>query len=104
MIFLRIFFIYKKFIKDSSLKDYQKDKERLQKKAGERYQNLSEKGKEKNNMGVNDAKTSQKMKNKGRLNRGKTWKILKSGKMLTIIETYNFFMVIIYCINIFLSL
>ena len=39
--FLTIFFAYIKIYKDSSTKYYQNNKERLQKKAGERYQSLS---------------------------------------------------------------
>ena len=52
--------------KDSSAKYYQNNKERLQKKARERYQSLSKEGKENkhNNMMVNDTKIYQKMKNK----------------------------------------
>ena len=46
-----------------SAKYYQENKERLQKKALERYQNLSKEEKEKNhNMVVNVTKISQKMK------------------------------------------
>ena len=45
-------------------KYYQENKERLQKKACERYQNLSKEEKENsNNMVVNDPKMSQDMKN-----------------------------------------
>ena len=52
--------------KDSSAKYYQNNKERLQKKARERYQSLSKEGKENkhNNKMVNDTKIYQKMKNK----------------------------------------
>ena len=46
-----------------SAKYYQENKERLQKKALERYENLSKEEKEKNhNMVVNVTKISQKMK------------------------------------------
>ena len=51
-----------------SAKYYQKNKERLQKKSCERYQNLSKEEKaESNNMVVNVTKISQKMKNKSLL-------------------------------------
>ena len=51
--------------KNLSAKYFQVNKERLQKKARERYQNLSREEKEKsNNMVVNATKISQKMKNK----------------------------------------
>ena len=51
--------------KDSSAKHYQNDKERLQKKGHERYQNLSKEEKEKSdNMVVNNTKIYLKMKNK----------------------------------------
>ena len=51
-----------------SAKYYQENKERLQKKACKRYQNLSKKEKENNNnMVVNVTKISQKMKNKSLL-------------------------------------
>ena len=54
--------------KDLSAKYYQNNKERLQKKARERYQSLSKKKKKKNdNMVVNDTKIYQKMKNKSLL-------------------------------------
>ena len=49
--------------KNLSAKYFQENKERLQKKAHERYQNLSKDEKEKsNNMVVNVTKISQKMK------------------------------------------
>ena len=50
--------------KNLSAKYYQENKERLQKKARERYQNLSkqEKGNKSDNMVVNVTKISQKMK------------------------------------------
>ena len=52
--------------KDSSAKYYHDNKEKLQKKALERYQSLSKEEKEKsNNMGMNNIKISLKMKNKG---------------------------------------
>ena len=48
---------------DSSAKYYQDNKERLQKKAREKYQSLSKEGKEKNNnMVVNDRNIYQKIK------------------------------------------
>ena len=54
--------------KDLSAKYYQNNKERLQKKARERYQSLSKKKKKKSdNMVVNDTKIYQKMKNKSLL-------------------------------------
>ena len=50
--------------KDSSYKDYQDNKGRLQTKACERYQRLFKEEEKKNdNMVGNDVKTSQKMKN-----------------------------------------
>ena len=50
--------------KNLSAKYYQENKERLQKKACERYQSLSKEEKEKksDNMAVNLTKISQKMK------------------------------------------
>ena len=49
--------------KNSSAKYYQDNKERLQKKTIERYQNLSKEEKEKiNNMILNGTKISQEMK------------------------------------------
>ena len=49
--------------KNLSAKYYQENKERLQKKACERYQNISEEKKEKrNNMVVSITKISQKVK------------------------------------------
>ena len=49
--------------KDLSAKYYQENKERLQKKASERYQNLSkEEQEESDNMVMNVTKISQKMK------------------------------------------
>ena len=54
--------------KDSSVKYCQNNKERLQKKARERYQSISEKEKKKNNnMVVNYTKIYEKMKNKSLL-------------------------------------
>ena len=51
--------------KNFSAKYYQETKERLQRKARERHQNLSKEEKEKNdNMAANVTKISQKMKNK----------------------------------------
>ena len=51
--------------KGSSVKYCQNNKERLQKKARERYQSISEKEKKKsNNMVVNYTKIYEKMKNK----------------------------------------
>ena len=51
--------------KNLSAKYYQENKERLQKKAPERYQNLSKEEKEKSDiMVVSVTKISQKMKNK----------------------------------------
>ena len=49
--------------KDSSAKYYQNNKERLQKKTGERYQSLSKEGKKWNNMFINDTKICWTMKN-----------------------------------------
>ena len=55
--------------KNLSAKYYQENKERLQQKARERYQNLSKKKKKKksNKMVVNVTKISQKIKNKSLL-------------------------------------
>ena len=54
-----------KMSKNSSAKYYQTNKERLQKKARERYQSLfkDEKEKKRSNMVMNDTKIYQKMKN-----------------------------------------
>ena len=55
-----------------SAKYYQKGKERLQKKARERYQNVSKEENEQNNhMVVSITKISQKKKNKSLLSIGK---------------------------------
>ena len=55
-----------KWSKDSSVKYYQDNNGRLQKRACERYQSLSQEEKEENNnMGKSDIKISLKMKNKG---------------------------------------
>ena len=55
-------------MKDLSAKYYQENKERLQKEAHERYQNLSKEEYEKsNNIVLNVTKISQKMKNKSLL-------------------------------------
>ena len=55
-----------------SAKYYQKSKERLQKKARERYQNVSkEENEQNNNMVVSITKISQKKKNKSLLSIGK---------------------------------
>ena len=43
--FFIIFFLYVKRTRQASAKYYQKDKEKIQKKSSERYQNLSEKEK-----------------------------------------------------------
>ena len=48
--------------KNLSAKCYQENKERLQKKAREKYQNLSKEEKKNYNMIVNITKISQKMK------------------------------------------
>ena len=55
--------------KDSLAKYYQNNKERLQKKARERYQSLCKKEDKKkcNNIVANDTNTYQKMKNKSLL-------------------------------------
>ena len=54
--------------KTLSAKSYQENKERLQKKARERYKNLFKEEQEKSsNMVVNVTKISQKMKNKSLL-------------------------------------
>ena len=54
--------------KNLSVKYFQENKERLQKKVHERYQNLFKEEKEKsNNMVVNVTKISQKMKHKSLL-------------------------------------
>ena len=59
--------------KNLSAKYYQENKERPQKNAGERYQNLSKEEKEKKskNMIVNVTKISQKMNNINRSTIGK---------------------------------
>ena len=68
LIIFYIFFIYIKIPKDSSAKYYQNNKERLKKKARERYQSISKEEKEKNdNMVAKVTKIYQKMKNKGLL-------------------------------------
>ena len=55
-----------------SAKYYQKSKERLQKKARERYQNVSkEENEQNNNIVVSITKISQKKKNKSLLSIGK---------------------------------
>ena len=61
-----IFFIYIKKSKKLSVKYYQEKKERLQKKACERHQNLSKQKKEKNQQYSCEwyKKISQKMNNK----------------------------------------
>ena len=52
--------------KNSYARYYQKNKEKVQKKACERYQNLSKEEKEKSvNMVANDTKIFPNMKNKG---------------------------------------
>ena len=52
--------------KESSVKYYQDNKEKLQNKYRERYQSFSKEEKEKsNNMDVSDIKISLKMKDKG---------------------------------------
>ena len=80
-LYIYIFFIYIKISKNASAKYYQENKERLQKKARERCQNLSKDGREKNNnMMVNIIKISQKMKNKSWLSIEKN--IIKWQKML----------------------
>ena len=57
-----------KMFKYSSAKYYQNNKEKLQKKASERYQSPSKEEKEKtDSMVVNDTKVYQKMKNKSLL-------------------------------------
>ena len=53
--------------KNLSAKYYQDNKERLQKKARERYQNLSKKEKKSDNMVVDITKISQKKKKKSLL-------------------------------------
>ena len=60
--FFTFFFIYIKIPKNLSAKYYQENKERLQKKARERDQNLSKKKNKSDNMVMNITKTSQKMK------------------------------------------
>ena len=53
--------------KNSSAKYYQENKERLQKKACERYENLSKEEKESNNMVVKITKDIRKTENKSLL-------------------------------------
>ena len=64
--FIIFFFTYIKLSKYSSAKYYQDNKERLQRKARERYQSLSKEKKRKKsyNMVLKDTNISQKMKNK----------------------------------------
>ena len=62
------FFIYIKICKNLSAKYYQENKERLQQKARERYQNLFKEEKEKKRQYVHERyKISQKTKNKSLL-------------------------------------
>ena len=64
--------------KDSSVKYYQNNKERLQKKAREKYQILSKEEKDKSdNMVLIDIKVSQNMKNKSLLSIEKNYKMRK---------------------------
>ena len=64
--------------KDSSVKYYQNNKERLQKKAREKYQILSKEEKDKSdNMVLIDIKISQNMKNKSLLSIEKNYKMRK---------------------------
>ena len=74
----KFFFIYIKVSKYLSAKYYEENKERLQKQACERYQNLSKDEKSYNTV-VIVAKVSQKMKNKSLL---KTENILWREKMI----------------------
>ena len=54
-----------KMVNNLSARYYQKNTKRLQKRAGERYQNLSEEEKEESiSMVANDIKTFLKMKNR----------------------------------------
>ena len=83
-------FTYIKWSKDSSVKHYQDNNERLKEGACERYQSLSQEEKN-NNMGKNDIKISLKMKNRGwsmKLsieNNITEWK--KSGSLLLVLST-----------------
>ena len=62
-----------KMSNDLSAKYYQNGKERLQKRAPQRYQDLSEEeNKKTENMVANGIKIFLKMKNKGLLSKGKT--------------------------------
>ena len=64
--------------KDSSVKYFQNNKERLQKKAREKYQILSKEEKDKSdNMVLIDIKISQNMKNKSLLSIEKNYKMRK---------------------------
>ena len=75
------FFIYVKISENLSAKCYQENKRRLQKRARERYQNLSKEEKEKSyNMVLNVTEISQKMKNKSLLSIEKN--IIQCEKML----------------------
>ena len=75
------FFIYVKISENLSAKCYQENKRRLQKRARERYQNLSKEEKEKSyNMVLNVTEFSQKMKNKSLLSIEKN--IIQCEKML----------------------
>ena len=74
--------------KNLSAKYYKENKERLQKKARERYQNLSKEEKKIDNMVANGTKFSQKMK---RVNWMSKEKILQNEKKHFIIMIRKYF-------------
>ena len=84
--------------KDSRAKYYQNNKKRLQKKARERYQNLSKEEKEKINMVMNNTKIYQKMKNKSWLS---TEKILIKKCLIIIIRNYFHLENLVYYLQVF---
>ena len=84
--------------KDSRAKYYQNNKKQLQKKARERYQNLSKEEKEKINMVVNNTKIYQKMKNKSWLS---TEKILIKKCLIIIIRNYFHLENLVYYLQVF---
>ena len=96
--FFIIVFTYIKMSKDSRAKYYQNNKKRLQKKARERYQNLSKEEKEKINMVVNNTKIYQKMKNKSWLS---TEKILIKKCLIIIIRNYFHLENLVYYLQVF---
>ena len=84
--------------KDSRAKYYQNNKKQLQKKARERYQNLSKEEKEKINMVVSNTKIYQKMKNKSWLS---IEKILIKKCLIIIIRNYFHLENLVYYLQVF---